>query len=391
MAHALLSPSSAHRWMTCPASVGMCRNIAHPPPSPYAVEGTLAHELAAALLLMDDDTLRDDYRLRGWATPRRIDAVRESIAAAGLDPVVIERDVTRYVEHVHSLGGTLTVERPIDIASVTGEVGACGTADAVVVDGDTLHVVDLKMGHEPVGAAMNEQLGIYAAALLSELPDITTVTLTIVQPRLDRVDTWTTARDLIELFACDVASAAAEALACLNEPQGHQVPSAQACRYCQAHGECRAAAKAAMEQVESDPARLSLEELGGAYAALKQVEQWAEAVRELVFRALSRGDHVPGYVLAPGREGPRKWADPARAERFLRRRIGLQGCTTRALKSPTQLEKEFGQEPWWPRAQELVTRAPGKMTVVREDSPRAHKERTDAGQYPDESQAEKKA
>ena len=46
MTHALLSPSSAYRWMQCPGSVSLCR-LFPDESSEYAKEGTLAHAYAA--------------------------------------------------------------------------------------------------------------------------------------------------------------------------------------------------------------------------------------------------------------------------------------------------------------------------------------------------------
>ena len=53
MAHALLSPSSAARWMVCPGSASLCRHAASDAGQnmSFASEGTFAHEVAAALLM----------------------------------------------------------------------------------------------------------------------------------------------------------------------------------------------------------------------------------------------------------------------------------------------------------------------------------------------------
>ena len=45
MAHALLGPSSAARWMACPPSVNLTKDMPDTT-SEYATEGSLAHEIA---------------------------------------------------------------------------------------------------------------------------------------------------------------------------------------------------------------------------------------------------------------------------------------------------------------------------------------------------------
>jgi RecB family exonuclease len=54
---------------------------------------------------------------------------------------------------------------------MTGEKDAIGTADAIVVRGDELIVIDLKTGRNKVEAFCNKQLTIYALAALKALAD----------------------------------------------------------------------------------------------------------------------------------------------------------------------------------------------------------------------------
>ena len=61
-AHATLSPSSASRWMACPASVRLSEGIPNTS-SIFAAEGTACHELAALCLQqeMDPTTFIDEW------------------------------------------------------------------------------------------------------------------------------------------------------------------------------------------------------------------------------------------------------------------------------------------------------------------------------------------
>ena len=47
--HAFLSPSASHRWLNCPPSAKLCAAVPDKS-SPYAQQGTSAHELCAYLV-----------------------------------------------------------------------------------------------------------------------------------------------------------------------------------------------------------------------------------------------------------------------------------------------------------------------------------------------------
>ena len=47
--HAFLSPSASHRWLNCPPSAKLCAAVPDQS-SPYAQQGTSAHELCAYLV-----------------------------------------------------------------------------------------------------------------------------------------------------------------------------------------------------------------------------------------------------------------------------------------------------------------------------------------------------
>ena len=54
--HALLSPSSADRWMTCPGSVLLTKDLPEDT-SPYAQEGANYHTLAQICLDQEKDAI----------------------------------------------------------------------------------------------------------------------------------------------------------------------------------------------------------------------------------------------------------------------------------------------------------------------------------------------
>src|SRR5579862_4348535 len=52
--HAQLGASKARRWLNCLGSVRMTRDLPESPDTPYSIEGTAAHELAAGWLKRAD-------------------------------------------------------------------------------------------------------------------------------------------------------------------------------------------------------------------------------------------------------------------------------------------------------------------------------------------------
>jgi hypothetical protein len=88
MAHAQLSPSSAVRWMTCPGSVALTKDMPDTS-SKYADEGTDAHELAALCL----DLKRDAVSFIG-----------DRMSTGNVVDDDMARHVQSYVTYVRDLG-----------------------------------------------------------------------------------------------------------------------------------------------------------------------------------------------------------------------------------------------------------------------------------------------
>jgi hypothetical protein len=116
------------------------------------------------------------------------------------------------------------VEQALDLAAITGEAGAQGTADAVIVAGSRLHVIDLKYGRGVrVDAERNPQLILYALAALDTLDplgEVTDVMLTIHQPRLEHVSSWEATADELRALLPRIRAAAHRALTLTVTPPG---------------------------------------------------------------------------------------------------------------------------------------------------------------------------
>lgn len=203
--HALLSASSAHRWLNCPPSAKAVEGTADAP-SDAALQGTAAHALAEHKLL------RALKRRSKRPTSEWIDDEMDALTSDYVD-FVLERlaEVRQTCPDAQ-----VFVEQRLDYSHVTP--GGFGTGDCVIVAEPTLHVIDLKYGMGvQVSAVDNPQLKLYglgALAAFGALYDITEVQLSIFQPRRANVETWTiSTADLITWGQETVAPIAAIAAA----------------------------------------------------------------------------------------------------------------------------------------------------------------------------------
>lgn len=386
MAHALLSPSSSSRWLWCPASVAYTKDMPEET-SAYAEEGSRAHYWAEryAQLVFNPAGL----------VPQQMPDTEEMGKGAALYAHEIER-VLKNHKHGASYWAT---EVALDIGAITGEKGAQGTADFVMLCDDHLYIFDYKYGKGvQVEAESNTQLAIYALAamdMLSLFADIATVTMVIVQPRLGHVVSWTPTLSQLNAFRVRVGQRGARVLELLSKEKAelveHMNPSESVCQFCPARHACPGITRANQEAVESMLPDLSESDkavmervlcvpdtpanLAKAYEVVPALELWIKGVRESMLARLSKGEDIPGYKLVAGRPGNRKWKDEAAADAMLKSmRLKDAERYTYKLISPTAAEKlvKDGRlsERQWKRLDEQITRPDGKPTVAESSDSR---------------------
>ncbi|MDD6318825.1 MAG: DUF2800 domain-containing protein [Succinatimonas hippei] len=387
MRHAFLAPSAAHRWLVCPGAPALEAQFPEES-SEFAEEGTRAHAYAAAQLSTELDLIFGfDASYPPIPTHEKVKELAEALGADGVDAV------NTYIGRVRELltdAEWAGIEVPVPVGAITGEDGATGTSDCLVVKGDTLFVLDLKFGRGvKVSAEQNPQLALYALAALHSLDDknIRHVSMEIVQPRLNNISVWAVTAETLKKKGAKLAKAAKAALALKDKPEldaRDLHPDDNACRFCKAHGTCPAlAAKVRQEAAAAfdnlDAVKVATIDDSKRYAdaldALPLVKIWVEAVERGSLEAMKAGRKVPGWKLVAGRPGNRKWTSDSDALTAMQGAgVPPDALYSKKLITPTQCERlvktKVLSKDAWQGIQQYVIRPEGAPSVAKADDPR---------------------
>lgn len=364
--HALLSASSAHRWLNCPPSAKAVEGTADAP-SDAALQGTAAHALAEHKLL------RALKRRSKRPTSEWIDDEMDALTSDYVD-FVLERlaEVRQTCPDAQ-----VFVEQRLDYSHVAP--GGFGTGDCVIVAEPTLHVIDLKYGMGvQVSAVDNPQLKLYglgALAAFGALYDITEVQLSIFQPRRANVETWTiSTADLITWGQATVAPIAAIAAA-----GGGEYKAGAWCQFCRIAPTCRARADANLALARHEfapPAELTLDEVAGVLTRIPELKAWASNVEAWALAQAQAGTQVPGFKVVAGRS-VRKYSDEA-AVAEAAKQAGYTDIWDKKLIGITAMEKLMGRSTFKDVLGDLVVKPEGRPTLVPESDKRPALQRVSA-------------
>ena len=357
--HALLSASSAHRWLSCPPSAVAAE--AYPDQdTEFTREGTLAHEVAEKVARR---YVKGEIALEQYDD----DAPTEMIACA-----------TNYADYIleqmKSPDAVVLLEQRVDFSPWVPE--GFGTCDCIIIQGDTLTIIDYKYGQGvAVSAVDNPQMKLYALGALNDYGfacDVTKVEMHIFQPRLDSIsDDSLTADELLAWAEKTVKPIAEKAF----KGKGNY-NAGEHCRFCQHAGRCRKLKTVCTEYVETHDLRVGVPvladfEIAEALKMEPLITLWLRKVKEQAYNTLMNGGTVPGYKLVEGKLGNRKWTNEIDVAKKLEEAgYSREDITETKLLSPSAMDKALGKK----RAAELlegyITRAPGAPTVVPETDKR---------------------
>lgn len=366
--HALLSASGAHRWLHCTGSPLLEKDFPDST-SVYAQEGTLAHELC-------------ELKLKKYTTsmPKRTyTKARNKIMKSELWQNEMEMTSDAYLEYVidiilsYKIAPVVLIEKRVDFSRYVPE--GFGTADCLILAGDTLHVVDYKHGKGVVvDADHNPQMMLYALGAMSELSLLYRfkfVHMTIVQPRVNNISEFTmTAEELIEWGETIVKPKAEAAMSGKGEFE-----AGDWCRFCRAKRQC----KTRYESNDSlypelserhDPRLITLDELGRYLKRGKDMAAWLEDMKEYALSESLAGAEVPGWKAVEGR-GSRAFTDTDEAvDTLIKNGIDESVLYERRVLTLAQMEKAVGKKAFGELVGDLVVKNPGKPTLVEESDKR---------------------
>jgi hypothetical protein len=332
--HLTFGGSTAHRWLRCAGSVGLCATVPNVETEPMK-RGTRAH------------------RLLEWAlNSKRTSVINcKGKCLVAHDPLFDGDDVEAVQEalgYIHGIldanpDATMFVERQVKL---NDEVG--GTADVVIYvpSKRLLYVIDYKHGAGIfVSAFDNRQLKLYGCATVMGFTEgaIDTVQCVIVQPRhwagaAVREAPPITPADLL-MYVDDVEAAVAMA----KSTKAQFVPGEEQCYSCPAAPVCQTLHNAIVDGItfgptwerqdvtgnvpdtyagttltipSADAIRNNPEVLGEVLRAAGLIRAWLGAVEDHAEAHIRAGHPLPGFKLVAV-QARKKWADEAGARKFL--------------------------------------------------------------------------
>lgn len=303
-AHALLSASASHRWLTCTPSVRLEEQFPEST-SEYAEEGTLAHEIAELKLRKHfTEPMAQSTFTKRLNKMKKHELYQEEML----------KHTDTYLEYLQGItlampsAPYVAVEKRINYSSYAPE--GFGTVDCLIIGGDTLYVTDYKYGKGvPVSAENNPQMKLYALGAIREysfLYPISQIRLAIIQPRLDSISESTLSLEELLAWGEEIKPIAQKAFA----GEGDFAPG-EHCKFCRAKAQCRARAEqfSPLEDFKMmKPPLISDSEVGEILERAQHLEAWVSALKEYALSQCLKGNDIPGWKAVEGR-GSRSFVD----------------------------------------------------------------------------------
>lgn len=397
--HALLSASSAYRWLVCTAAPRFEEGLPEKT-SADAEHGRIVHEMCELKVLKKFTIMNNrTYNLRLNKLIKKEKDFVENFNATNHRKLEVSGDKCSdlYLEHLteqamlYDSTPTVAAEVKVDFSEYVPE--GFGTCDCVMIGGDTLSITDYKHGKGvPVSATGNPQMRLYALGALKRYAPIfgdtiKKVRMTIDQPRLDRYSTDIITVEELRAWGESIKPIARKAFSGLGEfvPGDH-------CRFCRGAALCgaRADVNSALEDfkdcipagtvkpgefVPQEAAHigphgrevhplLSDAEIGDLLIRGQHLIQWYKDLEEYATKALLDGKPIPGWKLVAGRSNRTFTDQDAAIQAVIAAGYDEALVYDREPKTLTELEKLMGKTEFAEKIGRFVVKPMGKPTLA---------------------------
>ena len=357
--HALLSASSAHRWISCPPSALLSKNF-EDVSSSFALEGTDAHALAQYKLENSLGINTKDPTEALSFYNEEMNSYAENYAIFVLEQVEKTKETC--------VDPQVLIEQKLDFSKYVP--GGYGYVDCLIIADGTLTVIDYKYGLGiAVSAERNPQMFCYALgalALFDGIYDIENVNLIVYQPRRENISEYDISKIELIKWAEEVLAPTAE----LAIKGKGEYKSGAHCQFCKAKATCRKRAECNLELAKYDfevPATLDDHEIAAILRKADELVSWANDVKEYALKEALHGTKFEGFKLVAGRSN-RKYTNEAAVadivvaagkDPYEKKLLGITAMT--ALLGKKVFEEILGG---------LILKSPGKPTLVTIDDKR---------------------
>lgn len=379
--HAILSPSSASRWLACTPSALLESKMPRTS-NAAADEGTLAHHLSEILLIQYLRKIGFAGYVDYPSKAKELEEIQKhKFYCEGMlkycyqyRDFVIEALNTAIAEDENA---EIFLEVKVDLTSFVPE--GFGTSDVAIVSSKRIHIIDLKYGRNvPVAAENNKQMMVYARGIIEKFefvyePPVTF--MSIFQPRCDNTSTWDILTDDLIQWAEDIL----KPRAFIASTGAGEFVVGDHCGFCKAKGKCKAHAEEQLELAKYEfrepplsdsnddfAVFLSASEIADIVLKTKKFEKWLKAVNEYALHAA-----VFDKILFPGLKvvrssGKRMYKSAQEVEFKLLASMFKPDVIfkPKEIWGITEMEKRLGADKFEEYLADLIISSKGSLTLV---------------------------
>lgn len=369
--HALLSASSASRWLVCTAAPRFEEQFPENT-SEYAEEGRLAHAICELKVLK---------KFTVSVAPKAFTARLNKLKKDTLYNSEMDKTSELYVEHLteramqYSCLPYVAAEVRVDFSEYVPE--GFGTCDCVMIGGDTIIITDYKHGKGvPVSAEDNPQMKLYALGALKKYraiygDTIKRVILVIEQLRLsEEASMWETTVDELTAWGESIRPIAEKAFMGLGEfvPGEH-------CRFCRGRAQCKARAdintaleefKNCVPEAKAQPGDniLTNAEIGDLLTRGAELVKWYKDLEEYALNVILNGNEISGWKAVAGRSNRTFSNQDEALAAIIAEGYDESLVYERKAKTLTELEKLMGKAEFAEKIGQFVIKPIGKPALA---------------------------